>query len=665
MIQAAADATGLAMTLVSAGDTLRTVWANEAAARVFGRGAAQLVALDPLSLFPDGEVARVAPVVAAFLARGELPSTFETSVIRGDGGRVDVDVGVGATTFAGRLAALNFFVDHGAQRHAREALDLAQLRYRRAVERFPDAIFLTRGDTVEFGNPSFEALVGRRPPASEPPGFDAPAPRPSLPPESPPHGRPLPAQRGARPAPARDTEQDPALRLDALFSASDGAQFLTFARDPDGQPRRFQVERQTEHDGEHVVELTALGLETGPPSLVLWIGRDVTAERRLAARVAQADRLTLLGTLASGMAHAINDPLSYTLLNLEHVARRLRSLGEGHEFYGEARVRLTEALDGAERVARVVRQMRSLSRPQLLRRRPIDVRVVLDNVLAMIGHELRHRARLRVTVTDAPRVVSGEGELEQALLGVLLAASRRHPVGSMGHRALELTVAAEGETHVAITVRDAPLEPGAATLGERPAEALPAPGGRDVALELARSAMATLGGELIVEGEGGEQRAFRLRVPVADDLDAPPSGPRSSRNPGAGPDSPPRRARVLVIDDDPGVASAFRAMLEGTHEVTAVDDPRAGLRLLLSDRAFDVVFCDLMMPELGGVDIYCALELNRPDRLGSVVFMTGGAFAEDAAELLGRVPNPRLEKPFHLARVEAVIAAMTARRAEG
>ena len=110
-----------------------------------------------------------------------------------------------------------------------------------------------------------------------------------------------------------------------------------------------------------------------------------------------------------------------------------------------------------------------------------------------------------------------------------------------------------------------------------------------------------------------------------------------------------------MIDDDPGVVSALRLMLEGEHEVTTVASGRDALRLLLSDPPYDVVFCDLMMPGVSGMDLFEAVRLNRPGIERRLVFMTGGAFTPEAARFLERVPNGRVEKPFDLARVSRLL----------
>jgi CheY-like chemotaxis protein len=104
-------------------------------------------------------------------------------------------------------------------------------------------------------------------------------------------------------------------------------------------------------------------------------------------------------------------------------------------------------------------------------------------------------------------------------------------------------------------------------------------------------------------------------------------------------------------------------MLEAHHEVRSVERAREGLQLLLGPDEFDVVFCDLIMPEVSGVDLYCSLELNRPDRAERLVFMTGGVFTPEAERFLASVPNPRVEKPFSLARVEQLLAQAMEKRA--
>ena len=103
-------------------------------------------------------------------------------------------------------------------------------------------------------------------------------------------------------------------------------------------------------------------------------------------------------------------------------------------------------------------------------------------------------------------------------------------------------------------------------------------------------------------------------------------------------------------------------MLEEDHDVTCYTSPREALRRLLQDQGFDLVFCDLMMPELTGMDIYQVLRFNRPGYEARLVFMTGGAFTASAKRFLAQVPNPRIEKPFNLRALQRMVQRSIAKR---
>jgi DNA-binding NtrC family response regulator len=159
--------------------------------------------------------------------------------------------------------------------------------------------------------------------------------------------------------------------------------------------------------------------------------------------------------------------------------------------------------------------------------------------------------------------------------------------------------------------------------------------------------------------QAGYGTAFRVLLPVAEwnpgeSAPAPPLVQSLAPGPG--------RARVLVVDDDPGVGKALRLMLEDDHDVSSLTSPREALRLLFADPSFDIVFCDLMMSELSGVDLYQALYLNRPGYERRLVFMTGGAFMPNEARFVAQVKSPIIEKPFDMRRVQSLVRNALSRR---
>jgi CheY-like chemotaxis protein len=157
--------------------------------------------------------------------------------------------------------------------------------------------------------------------------------------------------------------------------------------------------------------------------------------------------------------------------------------------------------------------------------------------------------------------------------------------------------------------------------------------------------------------EGGD-RMRRLLLPfTARPRRSPPRPP-----PRAEALSPGRRARVLVIDDEPSICSAVRRALGAEVEVVEMTRSPPALPLLL-EKEFDLVLCDLMIPELSGMDLHAQLHAQFPDRAEAMVFLTGGAFSEEARAFLGRVPNRCLEKPFDLDQLLELVAERTGRAA--
>jgi CheY-like chemotaxis protein len=115
-----------------------------------------------------------------------------------------------------------------------------------------------------------------------------------------------------------------------------------------------------------------------------------------------------------------------------------------------------------------------------------------------------------------------------------------------------------------------------------------------------------------------------------------------------------------VIDDDPLVTASIARILGGEHQVTECTDPRAALTMLLEDREFDVVFCDITMPHLTGLELYRRLCATKPDLGDRFVFMTGGLLQTETSQFLEELPNERLEKPLGVQNLRAMVRRFVA-----
>jgi CheY-like chemotaxis protein len=134
-------------------------------------------------------------------------------------------------------------------------------------------------------------------------------------------------------------------------------------------------------------------------------------------------------------------------------------------------------------------------------------------------------------------------------------------------------------------------------------------------------------------------------------MPAPPSdaGPRTLSG------TIPRRARVLVVDDERLVAESLRLVLSEEFTVTATTDPEHALARITAGETFDVILCDVMMPIMTGVELRNRIERVFPEQAARIVFVTGGIVIPEVRALLERVPNAWLEKPIDIEGLRELI----------
>jgi len=116
-----------------------------------------------------------------------------------------------------------------------------------------------------------------------------------------------------------------------------------------------------------------------------------------------------------------------------------------------------------------------------------------------------------------------------------------------------------------------------------------------------------------------------------------------------------RRAKVLVVDDEPHMGTAIARILSPLHDVIAVYSAREAITRLATEGDFDVILCDIMMPQMSGHDLYRALAQTSPALANRIVFMTGGPLSMRGATFLETVPNVQLEKPFSPAALRDLV----------
>jgi CheY-like chemotaxis protein len=117
-----------------------------------------------------------------------------------------------------------------------------------------------------------------------------------------------------------------------------------------------------------------------------------------------------------------------------------------------------------------------------------------------------------------------------------------------------------------------------------------------------------------------------------------------------------RRRRVLLVDDEPNIRRALQRVLGRENEVVVVEDGQAALEHLRGGARYDVILCDVMMPKMGGVELYDHLRAEDPEQAKRMIFMTGGAFGERSSELVAASDCPLLAKPIDRAALRDAFA---------
>jgi len=396
--------------------------------------------------------------------------------------------------------------------------------------------------------------------------------------------------------------------------------------------------------------------------------RDVTEHKLLQRQLEMTDRLASLGTMAAGVAHEINNPLSVVMSNGELVLEHLDSVESARDpsatvedraqRAAEAVKAQRELLSAVSRVARIVADLKAFSRQEPDVSASSDVRDAIEWAIRSTAHEFRHRARLTTDLKKVPRVAADETRLGQILINLLINAAQAIAPGNLEQNRVSISTRTDAQGRVVIDVTDtgSGIEPEVLTRIFEPFfTTKPAGVGTGLGLSICHGIAASMGGKLEVESRVGEGTTFRLTLP-SDTNQEPSLSPPAEFVP------PARRGRILLIDDEDMVLNAIARILN-EHEIICTQHAAEALARLESDDRFDIIFCDLMMPKMTGIDFYEALLRIRPELARRVVFLSGGAVTTKAARFLETVPNQRIEKPFQVKELRGWVQQILARGA--
>jgi CheY-like chemotaxis protein len=181
--------------------------------------------------------------------------------------------------------------------------------------------------------------------------------------------------------------------------------------------------------------------------------------------------------------------------------------------------------------------------------------------------------------------------------------------------------------------------------------------GTGLGLSVSKNIVERLGGALEIESSVGVGTCVRILLPRAQK----PAKP--SRRLPSQPAMVALSRRVLIVDDDPFIARHLGRVLRG-HEVTAARSGAEALALLQADADYDLILCDLMMPEMTGAQLCARIDERYPQFSSRIAIVTGGAFTDETQAFLDRFTGRVLTKPFTPEQVRDLVAARGAPTSE-
>jgi len=419
--------------------------------------------------------------------------------------------------------------------------------------------------------------------------------------------------------------------------------------------------------------------------LVTTVARVLHAQelKQMSQRLESAERLASLGRLAAGVGHEINNPLAFVMMNVSMAVKRLTELREAsataprkeaaapseltvEDVVPDVIEMLTESEMGLERIRQTVGRLQKLSRDSQNRHEPFDLQVAIDQSVAMAWTQIQHRARFTKEYRRRRTVVNGDAvAIGQVFLNLLVNAAQAIPDGDADNNQISVTIDVV-EHDVLVTIRDT----GAGIAAEHLPHIFepfyttkPVGSGTGLGLAIARQTVTDHHGRIEFDSKPGTGTTVRVYLPFIEALNAPRDVTPTPEPFTAAPvQAAPRaqRSRVLVIDDEPMIGRVIQSALKSEHEVVVETRAADALARLDAGESFDLILCDLTMPNITGPDVFNIVSKRWPELVPRLIFMTGGSFTDSTRAFVDTTSATILAKPFTVEDLRKLARARTA-----
>ncbi|MBN2529036.1 MAG: PAS domain S-box protein [Deltaproteobacteria bacterium] len=388
--------------------------------------------------------------------------------------------------------------------------------------------------------------------------------------------------------------------------------------------------------------------------------------QKMQIAIIQSDRLSSMGRLAAGICHELNNPLSYVGYSIESLKddfaemtkaaidlEKAENQNTGTGWQAVNRIkemlidddiqkRLSLATEGLCRIREIASALGAFSLSEKEAKRSVSIDSVIEAAINMAMYEIKYRAKLTREFTAVSPVMASPGRLAQGFLNLLMNAVESIEPGKVmdseiklktwqqnGHVFFEISDTGRGISKDRI---DNAFEPFYTSKGNT---------ATGLGLPICKQIVSELNGEIRLESIEGRGTTVTMQIPIheksiTDYVKSQLDTCISNRF---------VQGRILLVDDEDGIRLALHRILR-KHKTEDAASGKDAIELLQKDHNFDMILCDLVMPQTTGIDVHKWILANVPELADDMVFMTGGVFTDDAKQYLATYDPPVISKPF-------------------
>ena len=406
----------------------------------------------------------------------------------------------------------------------------------------------------------------------------------------------------------------------------------------------------------HDIEFTAVYIDNEQEKFVFGILDDVTERNKLRMQAKLSDKLAMIGTLSTGIIHEINNPMTYILSNLSYISGKLKMLKEEEKtkLLTNIEEAVEESIQGAVKIEDIVRNLKGFARVDQQELSEVNIKNIFDAVIKMAHPQIKNIAVVETEFDPAmPNILSSQSKLHQVFLNLVINATQAMEEKGDIHqnKILIKTSLQKDQINIDISDNGKGMPPEVSSNIFEPFFTTKKTG-TGLGLSICYDIIRELGGTINVASEVGSGTRFSIQLPLH--LIVTPAVPSKA--------SPITNMNILVVDDEPTILMVLERMLGDENKVTLAQGGRAALYLLQDiQNSYDVIICDLNMPDVSGMDLY-QFALQKDQSLAAkFVFFTGGIYTEKAANFIAGINNPCMQKPFAFDQVSQAIQSVMAK----